>query len=68
MDWYTNQIDKNAKLELWYFLLAQGWIKMLTKRFKPAFNKAINKLNQMRIMVRDIQNGADISSFTSKVI
>jgi hypothetical protein len=41
---------------------------MLTKRFKLAFNKAMDKLNQMRITVCDIQNRADILGFTSKVI
>jgi hypothetical protein len=41
---------------------------MLTKRFKLAFNKAMDKLNQMRIMVHNIQNGADVSSFASEVI
>jgi hypothetical protein len=41
---------------------------MLTERFKPAFDKAMDKLNQMRITVRDIQNGVDVSSFASKVI
>jgi hypothetical protein len=41
---------------------------MLTKRFKPAFNKAMDKLNQMHIMVYNIQNGADVSSFALEVI
>jgi hypothetical protein len=41
---------------------------MLTKRFKPAFDKAMDKLNQMRITVHNIQNGADVSGFASKVI
>jgi hypothetical protein len=41
---------------------------MLTKRFKPAFDKAIDKLNRMCITVCDIQNGADVSGFASEVI
>jgi hypothetical protein len=68
MDWYTDQIDENVKLALRYIPLAQGWIKMLTERFKPAFDEAMDKLNRMRITVHDIQNGADISSFASEVI
>jgi hypothetical protein len=68
MDWYTNQINKNIKLALQYIPLAQGWIKMLTERFKLAFNKAIDKLNQMRITICDIQNRVDVLSFALEVI
>jgi transposase InsO family protein len=68
MDWYTDQIDEKVKLTLRFFPLEQGWIEKLSDRFKPAFDEAIDKLNQMRITVSDIKNGADVSSFASEVI
>jgi Integrase zinc binding domain len=43
MDWYTDQIDKTAKLALRYSPLEQGWIRLLADRFKPVFNEAIDR-------------------------
>jgi hypothetical protein len=68
MEWYADQIDQNAKLTLRYYPLEQGWIKMLSDRFKPVFDEAVDKLNRLRITIQDIRNGADVTSFASEVI
>jgi hypothetical protein len=68
MEWYADQIDENAKLTLRYYPLEKGWIKMLSDRFKPVFDEAVDKLNCLRITVQDIRDGANVSHFAVKVI